>query len=55
MKKRCKYLRVGGIRMKERKNKGFALRIVQAVMICIYATVAIVELSSMMVLNFIRY
>lgn len=37
--------------MKERKNKGFALRIVQAVMICIYATVAIVELSSMMVLN----
>lgn len=31
--------------MKERKNKGFALRIVQAVMICIYATIAIVELS----------
>lgn len=31
--------------MKERKNKGFALRIVQAVMICIYATIVIVELS----------
>lgn len=38
--------------MKKRKNKGFALRIVQAVMICIYATIVVVELISMLQYNY---
>lgn len=37
-------MRVGGIRMKERKNKGFALRIAQAVIVWLYAAVMIVGL-----------
>lgn len=38
--------------MKKKKNKGFALRIVQAVMICIYATIVVVELISMLQYNY---
>lgn len=45
-------MRVGGIRMKKKKNKGFALRIVQAVIICIYATIVVVELISMLQYNY---
>lgn len=38
--------------MKKKKNKGFALRIVQAVIICIYATIVVVELISMLQYNY---